>query len=388
MQFVATLLNQLAYVEARGMAGLVRLRGLVRRFPLYNWRNYHRKLNQRAWWIPFTLAVFTPIVTLFIGLEFQNGARCLRRAFPPKRRVRRRCCSRRHDPRGRLARPVSPARRGPQRATARGVHTHSIFSILEFGLRDLRGLHAPKLSHAFFRLLRQLSFSVVMLSLIHALIFIVKRVLHRIRDSHRRRAARHAFSNTGTAILTFGIEMLIAGFAAQILTTVSPHLWGNTSTSSLATFARRMEHRDLLRSSAGRSFRSCSSSCFSEVGSSLVPPRENYCKDRLGRRRADERAECSLAFLQRGKAFRRRSPPTRGWFKPRSRPARLARRTDPLRAIFYAARGLRYRYKLVDRKLPPEQLSITAQEQTDPLVAGIQNQMYAILTGRRWRLGA
>jgi hypothetical protein len=67
-------------------------------------------------------------------------------------------------------------------------------------------------------------FNVVFLTLIHTLLFIVGAVTTVSASPAER--LDYAFSNIGAASFAFGIEMLIAGFAAQVISTVFPRLWG------------------------------------------------------------------------------------------------------------------------------------------------------------------
>ena len=76
MQFLASLLTNLAYVNPMSLAGWsvwLGLAGLLGA-ALYNWRAYQPKLDARAWGIFAALALGTFITTFFLGLEFSSGS--------------------------------------------------------------------------------------------------------------------------------------------------------------------------------------------------------------------------------------------------------------------------------------------------------------------------
>ncbi|MFN8385709.1 MAG: ATP-binding protein [Anaerolineales bacterium] len=387
MQFVATLLNQLAYVEAASLAGWLVWFGFAGLFAvsLYNWRNYHRTLNQRAWWILFTLAVFTPIVTLFIGLEFQNGASLPAPGIPAQApgSTAMLFSALPWTLAGGLLGPYAGAAVGIFSGLLRGVwDTHSIFSILEFGFLGAIFAVSTRQNYRtpFFRLLRQPLFSVVMLSLIHALIFIVSAFFTASATATAAERLDYAFSNTGTAILTFGIEMLIAGFAAQILTTVSPHLWGNAGASSLRPSPAERSIETRFVSGAGTIVSILLVLLL--LGSWLVAgsAARKLLQDRLAAA-AQMSAQNVPYFLTAGQSLSSQI----------ASDARLAQTPDSdlpallgeqIRSVpFFTQLAV---FDIATNSLiasyPPEQnFQLTAQEQTGlPLAAGIQNQMYAI----------
>ncbi len=217
-------------------------------FSLLSWRTYHPKWNTRAWWILFTLGVLTPIATLFMGLEFQTGSSLPVPGIPveaPGSTVML-FSALPWTLAGGLLGPYAGAAVGMFNGLLRGVwDTHSIFSILEFGILGAVFAVSTRQNYRtpFFRLLRQPLFNVVMLSLIHALIFILSAFFTASAVASATERLDYAFSNTGRAFLTFGIEMLIAGFAAQILTTVSPHLWGSAGSLRPSPAERSIETR-------------------------------------------------------------------------------------------------------------------------------------------------
>ena len=75
MQFIATLLTRLAYIDSPSLAGWlvwVGLAGLLV-FLLSSWRKYHSRILQRNMLVLIALALLTPITTLFLGLEFSSS---------------------------------------------------------------------------------------------------------------------------------------------------------------------------------------------------------------------------------------------------------------------------------------------------------------------------
>src|SRR5215212_2639960 len=76
MQFLATLLTNLAYLSPLSLAGwmafLCFLVLLV--VALLSWRKYHPEWTARSWGILMALMIATPIAALFLGLEFPTGS--------------------------------------------------------------------------------------------------------------------------------------------------------------------------------------------------------------------------------------------------------------------------------------------------------------------------
>ena len=250
MQFIATLLNQLAYFNPLSIAGWLVWLGLggLLVFCLTTWRGYNPQWSQRARWILFTLAFLTPVVTLFLGLEFQSGASLPMPGIPadaPGSTIML-FSALPWTLAGGLLGPYAGAALGMFSGLLRGVwDTHSFFSIFEFGILGAVFAVSARQNYRtpFFRLLRQPLFSVLSLSLIHALIFIVSAFFTSSAAVSATERLDFAFSNAGRAFLAFGVEMLIAGFAAQILTTVAPQLWGGIGASQPSPAERSIETR-------------------------------------------------------------------------------------------------------------------------------------------------
>ena len=76
MQFVETLLNNLAYLNPIPLPGWLVWLGLagLLGIALFHWRKYHIAWNTRATLILAALAIVTPFAALFFGLEFSTGS--------------------------------------------------------------------------------------------------------------------------------------------------------------------------------------------------------------------------------------------------------------------------------------------------------------------------
>ncbi len=76
MQFLRTLLDNLAYLNPIPLAGWLVWLGLagLLGIALFNWRKYHAEWNARATLILVALILATPFAALFFGLEFSTGS--------------------------------------------------------------------------------------------------------------------------------------------------------------------------------------------------------------------------------------------------------------------------------------------------------------------------
>src|SRR5215510_2602836 len=76
MQFLASLLSNLAYVNPMPLAGWFVWFGLVGLLgaALFHWRKYQTKLDARGWGIFGALAFAIIAATFFFGLEFSSGS--------------------------------------------------------------------------------------------------------------------------------------------------------------------------------------------------------------------------------------------------------------------------------------------------------------------------
>lgn len=385
MQFVATLLNRLAYFEPASLAGWLVWAGLagLLAVSLYSWRSYHPKLNRRARWILFTLAAFTPAAALFMGLEFQTGASLPVPGIPAEApgSTAMLFSALPWTLAGGLLGPFAGAAVGAFSGLLRGMwDTHSVFSILEFGI--LGAVFAvstrQKYRTPFFRLLRQPLFNILLLSMIHALFFILSAFFTASAAASAAERLDYAFSNSGAAALTFGIEMLIAGFAAQILATVLPHVWGGAGSLQPSPAERSIETRFV--SGAGTIISILLILLL--LGNWIVAgsAARKLLEDRLAGA-AQVSAQSIPYFLEAGQNLSSQI----------ASDARLAQTADAELTAFLGGqiRSVPFFTQLavldvasnsLIASYPPEQpFQLTAPEQTGiPLVSGIQNQMYAI----------
>ena len=169
MKFVATLLTRLPYFFPLSTAGWlvwIGLGGLLI-YSLLNWRSYQSKRSSRGFWILSALAVLTPVTALILGLEYSSGTpgstAMLFSALP-------------WTLAGGMFGPMAGAALGMLSGLLRGMwDSHSLFTILEFGFMGTIFAVSTRQNYrtVFFRLLRQPLFQVVVLSIIHALMFII-----------------------------------------------------------------------------------------------------------------------------------------------------------------------------------------------------------------------
>ncbi|MEW6085257.1 MAG: ATP-binding protein [Chloroflexota bacterium] len=385
MQFVATLLNRLAYFNPMSLAGWMVWMGLggLLAFSLLSWRSYQPKLNQRARWMLATLAFLTPLTTLFLGLEFQNGSSLPVPGIPAEApgSTMMLFSAVPWTLAGGLLGPVAGAALGIFSGLLRGVwDTHGIFSILEFGILGAIFAVSTRQNYRtpFFRVLRQPLFNVLLLSILHAVIFILSAFFTTAGSASVSERMDYALSNTGTALLTFGIEMLIAGFAAQILATVFPHVWGSAGSPQPSPAERSIETRFV--SGAGTIISILLILLL--LGNWVVAgsAARKLLEDRLAGA-AQVSAQGIPFFLETGQSLSTQI----------ASDVRLVQIADAELSVFLGEqmRSVPFFTQLtvldvpsnsLIASYPPEQpFQLTAPEQTGiPLVSGIQNQMYAI----------
>lgn len=250
MQFLTSLLARLAYLNPIPLSGWLVWLGLAGLLVmcLMNWRTYHPAWTPRTWWTISALILLTPLTALFFGLEFNNAPSLPVPGLPEK------------PPgstvmifsalpwtlAGGLFGPFAGAGLGMLSGLARGIwDTHSWFSILNIGLIGAIFSFSTRQQYrtVFFRLLRQPLFNALCLTVLHALLFMIAALFPVPAPLSAAERLDYAFSNVGMASLAFGIEMLIAGFAAQILATTAPHLWGRIGSLQPSPAERSIETR-------------------------------------------------------------------------------------------------------------------------------------------------
>src|SRR6185436_4283213 len=220
MQFTPlwSLLNNLAYVNPIPLAGWLVWLGVggMLGVSFYNWRAYQPKLDVRSWGLLGVLIIVTLATALFIGLEFSSGASLPVRGLPEK------------PPgstmmifsavpwmlAGGLLGPFAAAGLGMLSGLLRAVwDTHSLFNVVELGL--LAALFAvvnrQRYRTALYVWLRQPLFSALLLTVIHAMLFVLSAFFTASAAATITERLDYALSNVGVASLAFAGEMLVGG---------------------------------------------------------------------------------------------------------------------------------------------------------------------------------
>ena len=250
MQFLATLLTHLAYLNPIPLAGWfvwLGLAGLLG-FALFSWRNYHPEWNARLWGILIVLIIATPITALFLGLEFPTGSALPVPGLPeePPGSTMMVFSAVPWTLAGGLLGPFAAAALGMLSGLLRGVwDTHSLFSILDLGFMGaiFAVVMRQRYRTFFFRLLRQPLVSALSLTLVHLLFFMLSAFFTVSTSASVSERLDYALSNAGVVSLAFGGEMLIAGLAAQIISSVFPNRWGRLGMLQPSPSERSIETR-------------------------------------------------------------------------------------------------------------------------------------------------
>ena len=253
MQFLSTLLHNLAYLNPIPLAGWLVWLGLagLLGIALFNWRKYHIEWSSRATWILIALALATPITALFFGLEFSMGSTLPVPGVP-------------EEPAGStmmifsgipwilaggLLGPIAAAGLGVVSGFLRGVwDTHTLFTALDLGLLATMFAVASRQRYRTFiyRLLRQPLFSALALTLPHAALFVLGTLFTLSASASVTERLDYAFSNLGAVSLTFAGEMFVAGLAAQIVAVVFRNRWGQLGMLLPSPSERSIERRFIL----------------------------------------------------------------------------------------------------------------------------------------------
>jgi signal transduction histidine kinase/HAMP domain-containing protein len=250
MQFLATLLDNLAYLNPIPPAGWLVWFGLAGLLgvALFYWRKYHIEWSARATWILAALLIATPLAALFIGVEFSADS-----ALPvpglPEEPVGSTMMLFSAVPwilAGGLLGPFAAAGLGVLSGLIRGIwDTHSLFTMLDFGLMGTAFAVASQQRYRTFiyRLLRQPLFSALSLTLAHAGIFVLSALFTASASTSVTERLDYALSNLGVISLTFAGEMLIAGLVAQVIAIVFPNRWGSLGMLRPSPAERSIETR-------------------------------------------------------------------------------------------------------------------------------------------------
>ncbi|HSJ90264.1 MAG TPA: ATP-binding protein [Anaerolineales bacterium] len=250
MQFLATLLTDLAYINPISLAGWMVLLGLagLLAVALFNWRNYHPQWTSTLWGILGALALAAPIASLFFGVKFSASSALPLPGLPeePPGSTMMIFSAVPWTLAGGLLGPIAAAAIGILSGAVRTLwDTHSIFSTVELGL--MATLYAVATRQRYrtyvFRFLRQPLFSALTLVLVHAFLFILSAFFTVSTTATVTQRLDYAFSNLGVVSLAFGGEMLIAGFVAQIISAAFPRRWGSTTQLQASPAERSIETR-------------------------------------------------------------------------------------------------------------------------------------------------
>ncbi|RPJ26541.1 MAG: HAMP domain-containing protein [Chloroflexi bacterium] len=250
MQFLATLLTNLAYLNPIPLAGglvwfgLAGLLGVA----LFNWRKYHIEWNARATRILVVLALAVPFASLFLGLEFSTGSTLPVPGVPeePAGSTMMLFSGIPWILAGGLLGPFAAAGLGMLSGLLRGIwDTHTLFTMLDFGLMGIMFAVANRQRYRTFlyRLLRQPLVSALSLTLVHAVLFVLSALFTVSTSASVTGRLDYALSNLGVVSLTFAGEMLVAGIAAQVIAIVFPNYWGGLGKLQPSPAERSIETR-------------------------------------------------------------------------------------------------------------------------------------------------
>ncbi|RPI95751.1 MAG: hypothetical protein EHM40_02455, partial [Chloroflexi bacterium] len=250
MQFLATLLNNLAYLNSIPLAGglvwfgLAGLLGVA----LFNWRKYHIAWNARATRTLVLLAIAVPFTSLFLGLEFSTASTLPVPGVPeePAGSTMMLFSAVPWILAGGLLGPFAAAGLGILSGLLRGVwDTHSLFTMLDFGIIGILFAVTSRQRYRTFiyRLLRQPLVSALLLTLVHAVLFVLSALFTVSTSPSVTGRLDYALSNLGVVSLTFAGEMLVAGLLAQVIATVFPNYWGGLSALQPSPAERSIETR-------------------------------------------------------------------------------------------------------------------------------------------------
>src|SRR5688572_6065590 len=250
MQFVATLLTHLAYLNPIPFAGWLIWLGLagLLGLALFNWRSYHAEWNARLWGILIVLIIATPLTALFLGLEFPTGSALPVPGLPaePRGSTMMVFAAVPWPLAGGLLGPFAAAALGMLSGLLRGIwDTHSLFSILDLGFMGaiFAVMTRQKYRTFFFRLLRQPLVGALSLTLVHLMLFVVSAFFTVSTSASMTERLDYALSNAGVVSIAFGGEMLVAGLAAQIVASVFPNRWGKLGMLQPSPSERSIETR-------------------------------------------------------------------------------------------------------------------------------------------------
>ena len=233
MQFIPSLLDNLAYVNPIPLAGWLVWLGVGGMLGVssYSWRAYQPKLDARGWGLLGVLVVATFATAFFIGLEFSSGSSLPVPGLPEK------------PPgstmmvfsaipwmlTGGLLGPFAAAGLGMLSGLVRAVwDTHSLFSVIELGLMGalFAVVNRQRYRTRLYAWLRQPLFSALLLTVIHTVLFVLSSFFTASVVATVTERLDYALSNVGLASLAFAGEVLVGGLVAQVVAIAFPARWG------------------------------------------------------------------------------------------------------------------------------------------------------------------
>jgi PAS domain S-box-containing protein len=227
-----------------GLAGLLAV-------ALFNWRKYHIEWNVRATWILVALLILVPFASLSSGIKFlipstlpvpglpDETAGSTMMVFSAIPWILA----------GGLLAPFVAAGLGMLSGLLRALwDTHSLFSVLDFGLMGLMFAVATRQRYRTFiyRSLRQPLVSAVGLILAHAAFFVVSTLFSISTATSVTGRLDYALSNLGVVTLTFAGEMLVAGIVAHLVKALFPNRWGSLGMLQPSPAEKSIETRFIL----------------------------------------------------------------------------------------------------------------------------------------------
>jgi len=250
MQFFVSLLTNLPYINSMPLAGWLVWAGLAGLLgvSLYNWRSYQSKMDASAWGTVGVLFVSMVIGSLFFGIEVPAAPALPIPGFPesPPGSTILVFSAIPWMMAGGLLGPFSAAALGIFSGIVRGVwDTHNLFTILDLGLMGalFSTFVRQRYRTPFYRLARQPLIGALGLVFVHALIFIFSSFFTYSSFASVTERLDYAISNAGAVSLTFGVEVLIGGFLAQVLALASPARWGGSGSLEPSPAERSIETR-------------------------------------------------------------------------------------------------------------------------------------------------
>jgi signal transduction histidine kinase len=248
MQFVATLLGNVPYLNLLSVAGWMVWLGLAGLLVvlLISWRRYQPAWRSQNWGILAALIVAAPLTALFFGFDFKTG-NALPMPGMPSDSAGSTMMILSAIPwtlAGGLLGPFAAAGIGLLSGLVQGLwDTHSYFTMVELGLMATLFAVATRQRYRtpLFRLLRTPLFSALILVLVHAFLFILGGFFAVVGDASISQRLDYAFSNLVSVSLAFGGEMLVAGLVAQLVS--SSKRWGSTLSLQPSPAERSIETR-------------------------------------------------------------------------------------------------------------------------------------------------